>query len=75
MALATLMLLAGAILPFMMVARWLPSTLLLSFLSYISSIGGLFLGILALGALYRGSERPSAMDAMMSAGDRYEAED
>ena len=38
--------LAGAVLPFLMVIGVLPSTLLLNFLSYGASIGGIFLGVI-----------------------------
>ena len=42
---AFLMVLMGAVLPFLMVIKVLPASLLLSFISYGVSVGGLFLGI------------------------------
>lgn len=44
LALAVVLLLLGAILPFSMVVGWLRSTFLLNFLAYGSSVSGLFLG-------------------------------
>lgn len=46
-----LLVLAGAVLPFLMVIGLLPGSLWLSFVSYISSITGLFLGILSAAAI------------------------
>lgn len=43
-----LMLAAGAIIPFLMVIRTLPPSLLLSVLSYACSLGGLFVGMIGL---------------------------
>ena len=48
---------AGAVLPFLMVLGVLPSTLFLSFAAYISSITGLFLGILSAAAIYSDRRR------------------
>ncbi len=45
---AMVMLIAGAVLPFGMVINVLPSTLWLSFVSYIASVAGLFLGMIAI---------------------------
>ena len=42
---AFLMVLMGAVLPFLMVIRVFEASLWLSFLSYIISVGGLFLGV------------------------------
>jgi hypothetical protein len=42
--------LAGAVLPFLMVIGVLPSSLWLNFVAYISSVAGLFLGILSAAA-------------------------
>lgn len=41
-------LLAGVVLPFLMVLRILASTFALNFLAFASSVGGLFLGMLGL---------------------------
>ena len=43
--------LTGAVLPFLMVIRVVPSNLILSFLSYAASVAGLFLGLIGA-ALY-----------------------
>ena len=43
---AFLMVLAGAVLPFLMVIKVVPSTFLLNFIAYGVSIGGLFLGVI-----------------------------
>lgn len=43
--LATLMLLAGAVFPFLMVSGFIETTFWLSFLSYGGSVGGLLLGM------------------------------
>ncbi len=47
---------AGWILPFLMVIHWIPSTLFLNFFAYIASVLGLFLGIWGA-ALYAQSRR------------------
>lgn len=44
--------LAGAVLPFLMVIRLLPSPLWLSVVSYASSVTGLFLGVIAAAMIY-----------------------
>lgn len=54
--LAFFMLLAGAILPFLMIIGVLESTFLLNFTAYIVSVGGLFLGIIGI-AMYVGEAR------------------
>jgi hypothetical protein len=40
-----LLVLTGAVLPFLMVMGILPASLFLSFVSYLSSVGGLLLGL------------------------------
>jgi uncharacterized membrane protein len=45
--------LLGAILPFLMVMKILPSTIFLNFFSYIASMVGLFLGIIGSAFLIR----------------------
>jgi len=45
-ALGFVLVLLGFALPFLMVLRVIPSTLFLSFLSYVTSIAGLFLGLI-----------------------------
>ena len=50
---AFIMVLLGAVLPFLMVIRLLESTWWLNFLSYGVSIGGLFLGIIGTGNYVR----------------------
>jgi hypothetical protein len=52
----------GAVLPFLMVLGVLPSTLFLSFASYISSVTGLFLGILSAAAIYSTKRRKEDQD-------------
>ncbi len=47
------MVLLGAILPFLMVMKILPSTIFLNFLSYTVSVAGLFLGIVGSAYLVR----------------------
>jgi len=49
----TALLVAGAVVPFLMVARILDNSLLLSFASYAASVGGLFLGLLGVASLER----------------------
>ncbi len=49
-----LMVLVGAVLPFLMVIRLVESTFLLNFLAYIVSVAGLFLGIIGI-AMYIGN--------------------
>lgn len=51
-----LLVLAGALLPLLMVLKVLPSTFFLNFFSYAASVSGLFLGILG-GALYARAAR------------------
>lgn len=45
-AIGFVLVLLGFVLPFLMVVRVIPSTLFLSFLSYGTSIAGLFLGLI-----------------------------
>jgi hypothetical protein len=45
---ASVMLVLGAVLPFLIVIKVLANTLWLSFFSYAVSVGGLFLGMIAL---------------------------
>ncbi len=47
----------GAVLPFLMVLRILPSTFFLAFLSYAASVSGLFLGLLGI-SIYVRIHRP-----------------
>ncbi len=47
----------GALLPFLMVMRLLPSTFFLNFFSYAASVSGLFLGLLGI-AIYVRIHRP-----------------
>ncbi len=51
-----LLVLAGAVLPFLMVLHIIPSTFFLNFFSYSASVSGLFLGIIG-GALYARAAR------------------
>jgi hypothetical protein len=53
---AFLMVLAGAVLPFLILMGILKSTFFLNFLAYMISVGGLFLGIIAV-AMYVGDMR------------------
>ena len=57
MWLASGLLLAGAVLPFLIVIRVLPTSLLLSLLAYLCSIAGLFLGMYGLSMHYRATQR------------------
>ena len=50
---AVLLLLVGAVLPFLMVIQVLESSFLLNFISYIASVIGLFIGIIGV-AMYVG---------------------
>ncbi len=50
-------LLAGMVLPFLMVLRILTSTFALNFLAFASSVGGLFLGMVGLMDYVRSSRR------------------
>ena len=50
---AFLLVLAGAVLPMLIVIGILPSTFAINFLAYLVSVGGLFLGIIAV-AMYVG---------------------
>lgn len=51
-----LLVLAGAVLPLLMVLHVIPSTFFLNFFSYSASVSGLFLGIIG-GALYARTAR------------------
>jgi len=53
---AILLLLAGAILPFLMVIQVLESSFFLNFISYIASVVGLFIGIIGV-AMYVGKTK------------------
>lgn len=44
----------GAVLPFLMVLQILPSTFFLNFLAYISSVTGLWFGMMGAAQLYLG---------------------
>jgi uncharacterized membrane protein len=59
--LAFFMLLAGAVLPFLILIGVLDSTFPLNFFIYIVSVGGLFLGVLGI-AQYVGKERSRGGD-------------
>lgn len=48
--------LAGAVLPFLMVMRILPSTFFLNFFSFIVSVVGIFLGVIGV-AMYVGKTK------------------
>lgn len=61
MIVAVFLLLFGCIMPFLMVTQVVASTFLLNFLSFASSISGLFLGIIGL-ALYRVKSRKDEDD-------------
>ncbi len=58
-AIGFVMVLMGAILPFLIVMKIIPSTLFLNFFSYFLSVGGLFLGIIGLAYVvqYRNRKR------------------
>jgi hypothetical protein len=52
-----LLVLAGMILPFLMVIHLLPSTFFLNFFAYGASLTGLFLGIIGASLYMRGSKK------------------
>jgi hypothetical protein len=52
-AIGFVMVLLGAILPFLIVMQIIPSTLFLNFFSYIVSVAGLFLGVTGLAFVVR----------------------
>ena len=54
--LAVLLLIAGAVLPFLTVIGLLESTFILNFLAYFASVVGLFLGFIGI-AMYVGDAR------------------
>jgi hypothetical protein len=56
-----LLVVIGAVLPFLIVIRVLPSTFLLNFLAYATSLIGIFLGILGM-AIYVGEKRRNDED-------------
>lgn len=55
------MVVIGAVLPFLIVMRILPSTLLLNFLAYTTSTIGIFLGVIGV-AMYVGNKRRDNRD-------------
>ena len=59
--LAFFMLLAGAVLPFLIVIGLIESTFFLNFLAYVVSVAGLFLGVIGI-AMYVGKERGRRRD-------------
>jgi hypothetical protein len=63
------MVLFGFVGPFLMVLDILPTTYFLSFLSYGSSIGGLFLGIIGTASLVRVRRREDNPEAPPKIGD------
>lgn len=63
------MVLFGFVGPFLMVLDILPTTFFLSFLSYGSSIGGLFLGIIGTASLVRIRRKQSDPDAPPKIGE------
>ena len=56
-----LLVLTGAVLPFLILLRILPSTFFLNFLAYFSSVVGIFLGIVGV-AMYAGEKRRKKPD-------------
>ena len=65
------MLLLGAVMPFLMVISVFPNSLLLSALSYFASIGGLFLGIIGLAGV-RGRTEARDRKAEDGTGDMFD---
>lgn len=63
---ATLLLLFGCTMPFLMVIRVVESTFLMNFLSYGASVAGLFIGIIGV------SMQRFKMDNKKKENDRYE---
>lgn len=56
MVIGFLLVLVGAVLPFLMVLRFVPSTYLLNFIAFAASTVGIFLGIISV-AMYVGNTR------------------
>lgn len=54
---AVLMLIVGAVLPFLLVLRVIPSTFFLNFFAYGVSVGGLFLGVVGTAQYLRKQDR------------------
>jgi len=57
-----IMVLLGAILPFLIVLKTIPSTLFLNFFSYFLSVAGLFIGIAGLAFAVRHRQAKSRRD-------------
>ena len=62
MVAAFCLVLAGAVLPFLMVIGVLPSSLWLSFVAYGSSVLGLLLGLVAAAQVFADRRRQDPMD-------------
>lgn len=60
-ALGFVMVLTGAVMPFLIVMRVLPSTFLLNFFAYGISTVGIFLGVIGV-AIHVGKERKKSKD-------------
>lgn len=58
---AILLLIVGAVLPFLMMIRVVDSSFFLNFLSYIASVVGLFIGIIGI-AMYVGEDKRKKKD-------------
>lgn len=56
-----ILVLTGAVLPFLIVLGYLPSTLLLNIMAYIASTVGIFLGVIGV-AMYVGNKRRGNQD-------------
>lgn len=56
LVIATFLLVLGFVLPFLMMLQMIPSTFFLNFLAFISSVAGLFLGIVGITVYRRGRE-------------------
>jgi membrane associated rhomboid family serine protease len=57
MIIALILLLLGVVMPFLMMMQLLQSTLLLNFLAYAASTGGLVLGIVAVSLYWRPEDK------------------
>jgi hypothetical protein len=63
-AIGFVMVLLGAILPFLIVMQIIPSTLFLNFFSYIMSVAGLFLGVTGLAFVVRYQKSKRKQDSL-----------
>jgi hypothetical protein len=65
-----ILVLFGFVGPFLMVLDILPKTFFLSFLSYGSSVGGLFMGIIGTASMVRIKRQEKNPDSIIEIGDK-----